>query len=102
MAAVWTTTAGARAWVQARSAGLSAGFLFVAGVSLVAHLLFSSLGFNPTDDGFILAYSRRLLDGQVPHRDFISIRPVGSSYLHLIEVVIGGDYTLWISRLFVW
>jgi hypothetical protein len=69
---------------------------------LIAHLAFSSLGFNPMDDGFILASSRRLLDGEIPHRDFISIRPVGSSLLHVPEVVFGGHATFWLGRLVVW
>ncbi len=42
-------------------------------------------GFNPSDDGVILAQSYRLLQGEVPHRDFISIRPVGSAVMHLIH-----------------
>ncbi len=75
-------------------------FLFV--VPTAAHLLFSWAGFNPSDDGFVLAYSRRILEGQAPHRDFISIRPVGSPLLHLPFVVFGGEYTFWLSRLFVW
>ena len=65
-------------------------------------VLYPKLGFNPTDDGFILAYSRRILEGQIPHIDFISIRPVGSAILHLPVVLIGGEYTLYLSRLFVW
>ena len=69
---------------------------------LVAHFAFSSLGFNPMDDGFILASSRRLLDGEIPHRDFISIRPVGSPLLHIPEVLVGGDATFWLGRLVVW
>jgi hypothetical protein len=69
---------------------------------LIAHLAFSSLGFNPMDDGFILASSRRLLDGEIPHRDFISIRPVGSPILHLPEVMVGGDATFWLGRLVTW
>ena len=44
-----------------------------------------SEGFNPSDDGVILAQSYRLLQGQVPHLDFISIRPVGSAALHCIH-----------------
>ncbi|HKQ58713.1 MAG TPA: hypothetical protein VJY35_12665, partial [Candidatus Eisenbacteria bacterium] len=68
----------------------------------LAHLAFSPLGFNPTDDGFVLAMSRRLLEGQVPHRDFISIRPVGSALLHAPEVWLGGTHTYWLSRLVVW
>lgn len=70
--------------------------------AFAAHYLFSSLGFNPTDDGFVLAMSRRLLDGQVPHRDFISIRPVGSALLHAPLVFLGGDITYWLGRLVAW
>ncbi len=69
---------------------------------LAAHLTFSTLGFNPTDDGFVLAASRRLLDGEVPHRDFISIRPAGSPLLHAPEVLFGGAATFWIARGLVW
>lgn len=69
----------------------------------VAHALYSRYGFNQvTDYGFILAQSRRLLDGQIPHLDFISIRPVGSAFLHLPEVLIGGDFTFYLSKAVVW
>ena len=60
------------------------------------------MGFNPTDDGFILAYSRRLLEGEIPYRDFISIHTIGSPLLHLPFVMLGGEQTFWISRYFVW
>lgn len=69
---------------------------------LAAHVAFSRLGFNPTDDGFILAYSRRLLDGQVPHRDFISIRPVLSPLLHTPILAIWKYDAFLASRFFVW
>lgn len=42
-------------------------------------------GFNPTDDGWILSQSWRLLQGEVPHLDFISLRPVTSGLLHSIH-----------------
>ena len=71
-------------------------------VPLICHLLFSWMGFTPTDEGFTLAHSRRILDGQVPHRDFIMIRPVVSPLLHVPFVRWGGDDTFWLSRLFVW
>lgn len=76
--------------------------LFIVIVPISAHFLFSWMGFNPTDDGFTLAYSRRILEGQVPHRDFIIIRPFISPLMHTPFVLLGGDYTFWISRLFVW
>lgn len=77
--------------------------LLIAALAIAAamHLVFSPLGFNPTDDGFVLAASRRLLDGQIPHRDFISIRPLGSALLHAPEVWLGGSLTYWWSRLVV-
>jgi hypothetical protein len=75
-------------------------FLLV--VPTLAHLLFSWRGFAPVDDGFTLAYSRRILEGQVPHRDFIIIRPFLSPLLHTPFVLFGGEYTYWVSRFFVW
>lgn len=79
---------------------MAAAFLLV--VTAVVHLLFSWMGFTPTDDGFTLAYSRRILEGQVPHRDFIIIRPFLSPLIHTPFVLFGGEYTFWLSRLFVW
>lgn len=67
-------------------------FVVAAGVlALVAVLVFHLLGyvdlkgFNPSDDGVILAQSYRILQGQVPHRDFITIRPALSGLLHTIH-----------------
>ncbi len=54
-------------------------------------MLFNSInyieneGFNPTDDGVILAQSYRMLNGEIAHKDFISIRPVFSGILHSIH-----------------
>ena len=79
---------------------VSVAFLLI--VPAVAHLLLSWRGFSPTDDGFTLAYSRRILEGQVPHRDFIIIRPFVSPLIHTPVVLFGGDYTYWVSRFFVW
>jgi hypothetical protein len=60
------------------------------------------MGFNPTDDGFVLAFTRRLLQGELPHRDFITYRPVGAALLHWPVVLLAGDYTYAASRAFVW
>src|SRR2546423_7312479 len=78
------------------------GVSFLILIPLLAHWLFSWMGFTPTDDGFTLAYSRRLLAGQVPDRDFIIIRPFLSPLIHVPFVFFGGAYTFWLSRLFVW
>lgn len=78
------------------------GVLFVFTLAAAAHLFFSWRGFNPTDEGIVLAGARRILLGQVPHRDFIFIRPALSMYLHLPEVALGGQYVIWLSRLSFW
>ena len=70
-------------------------------LACVLHLLFSKYGFAPTDDGFMLAYSRRLLEGQIPHRDFIIIRPALTPLLHLPELL-AGEYTFLLSRFVFW
>jgi hypothetical protein len=48
------------------------------------------LGFNPTDEGYVLAQAHRLLLGDVPHRDFVSPRPVLSGLLHLLDHAVPG------------
>ncbi len=75
---------------------------FLSVVPAVAHLIYSWMGFSPTDQGFTLAYSRRILEGQIPHLDFIIIRPFLSPLMHTPFVLFGGEYTFWISRFFVW
>jgi len=65
-------------------------FMLMWAVALVV-LIFEfieRLGFSPTDDGFILAQTYRILHGQVPHRDFISVTPAGSPLLHVVDFVI--------------
>lgn len=83
-----------------RSLLLTLAFLSV--VPTVAHLAYSWMGFSPTDQGFTLAYSRRLIEGQIPHLDFIIIRPPLSPLMHTPFVLFGGEYTYWLSRFFVW
>lgn len=83
-----------------REFAAATAFLIV--VPLVSHLAFSWMGFTPTDEGFTLAHSRRILDGQLPHRDFIIIRPFLSPLIHVPFVLWGGNYTFWLSRCFVW
>ncbi|MGI8828882.1 MAG: hypothetical protein ACR2I5_03800 [Candidatus Limnocylindria bacterium] len=45
-------------------------------------------GFNPTDEGLVAAAAQRILDGQVPHIDFISPRPAVSALLHAPETLL--------------
>jgi hypothetical protein len=59
--------------------------LLTLGLAGAVFLVAGRLGYNPTDDGYLLSQSQRILLGQVPHRDFISPRPDVSAYLHLID-----------------
>ena len=52
------------------------------------YLFAGRIGFNPTDEGLIAAAADRLLDGQLPHRDFISPRPVGSALIHMVDFAV--------------
>jgi len=70
--------------------------------SIIFHSLFSKYGFNPTDDGNIIAHSKRIILGQIPHLDFISIRPVGSALLHTFEVLFFKEHLYLYSRFIVW
>jgi len=44
-------------------------------------------GFNPSDDGVVIAQSYRIFNGEIAHKDFISIRPVFSGILHGIHLI---------------
>lgn len=46
------------------------------------------IGFSPTDEGLIQAESWSLLHGAVPHVDIVSPRPLGSAYLHVIDILL--------------
>lgn len=83
-------------WIH-RHAWLLAGLL-----PLACHFGFSWIGFNPTDEGWLQAVARRLLEGEVPHRDFISVRPVLSPLLQVPLVWLGGDHLFWWARLWGW
>lgn len=60
--------------------------LIIIGVYAVLRIP-SKEGFNPSDDGVVLAQSYRIIKGEVPHRDFISIRPAGSAIMHAVHFV---------------
>jgi hypothetical protein len=66
----------------------AAAIVWLAGLPLWVWVRFGPLGFNPTDDGFIVSQARRVLHGAVPHADLISPRPLGSAYLHIIDLLL--------------
>lgn len=52
------------------------------------YLQTSTVGFNVLDEGLMASYVGRLLDGQVPHQDFISPRPLLSAVLHIPDLAL--------------
>ncbi|WP_143047078.1 hypothetical protein [Amycolatopsis xylanica] len=84
-----------------RSGGRRAVWL-AAGVVVFCVVLVGRVGrfgFNPTDQGFVLAQSWRLLHGELPHADFTSPRPLGSAVLHLVDFAVPAP--LFVSSSFV-
>jgi hypothetical protein len=55
-------------------------------VGLVALLGF--WGISIDDGGLILAQAHRILLGEIPHRDFITPRPTGSAFLHVVDYLL--------------
>lgn len=79
----------------------SFAFFAIIAIPTVVHLWLSRAGYSPNDDGMILALARRLVSGEVPHRDFITVRPVGSALVHA-PLLLAGGLGYWMSRWFVW
>lgn len=74
----------------------------VAGIPLLATVIvarFGRFGFTPTDQGFVLAQSWRLLLGEIPQVDFVGPRPFGSAFLHLVDFAVPAP--LMVSSAFV-
>lgn len=76
--------------------------LFVILTAFICQFLFSAYGFNPTDEGFVLSATNRVLHGQIPHVDFSSVRPLGYAYLHIPELLFSENYFFLISRFVFW
>lgn len=74
--------------------------LFVLAFPALYVALIGRFGWSDTDDGFILGYAWRILNGEVPYRDFVTVRPPLSIYLHSVWfrlfpehlVFLGGRY----------
>lgn len=76
--------------------------IFILLTAFICHLLFSRYGFNPTDEGFVLSATNRVMHGQIPHVDFSSVRPLGYAYLHIPELLISKKYFFLVSRFVFW
>ena len=58
------------------------------------------MGMHIADDGIVLAAAKRIVvDGEIPHRDFISLRPVGTFFFWAPTLLFGGEYVNTLSRL---
>ena len=67
-------------------------------ISLVIIFLLCPFGMHNADDGIILALTRRILDGEIPHLDFIHLRPAGTFFLWALPVMLFGDYTYILTK----
>jgi len=85
-----------------RSTGSRLTWLLLAPLLLVGLFFFfqARFGFNPTDDGFVLNQAWRLANGDLPHVDFSSPRPLGSAFLHY-PIVFLESHMLAASRILV-
>jgi hypothetical protein len=57
-------------------------------LAVLVHLRYGHLGFNPTDEGFLLSQARRVVQGTAPHTELISPRPLGSAVLHTADLAV--------------
>ncbi len=72
---------------QARAGGRRGvlPLLWPVALCLAIYASSGSLGFNPSDEGLVLAQARRVVQGGTPHIDIVSPRPLGSALLHAPE-----------------
>lgn len=75
-------TKGAVAWRVAAHAA------WITGLAALLVGRVGRFGFSPTDQGFVLSLSWRVLNGAIPHVDLISPRPLGSAYLHTLDFLL--------------
>ncbi|MET7997973.1 hypothetical protein ABZU76_44525 [Amycolatopsis sp. NPDC005232] len=69
---------------------VSAHVAWVLVLAVATELRVGRFGFHPSDQGFILAQAWRVLQGEVPHADIISARPLGSAILHVVDFALPG------------
>ncbi len=67
---------------------------WIIGVTAAVVYRVGRFGFNPTDQGFILAQSWRLSQGEIPHVDIVSARPLGTSVIHMLDFLLPGPLYL--------
>ena len=65
--------------------------IFAVVVPLAYAVLYAPYGMDTTDFGFFYGYPWRLLQGEVPYRDFYYITPPLSLYLHALRLAVTPD-----------
>ena len=68
------------------------------GLGLAFFVLNAQHAYHPTDDGFVLAYAWRLVNGEVPYRDFLCVRTPLTLYLHLPELLLPEGWQIQAGR----
>ncbi|MBP2181893.1 hypothetical protein [Amycolatopsis magusensis] len=63
---------------------------WITALAVVAELRVGRFGFHPSDQGFVLAQSWRILHGEIPHADIVSARPLASALLHTVDFFVPG------------
>jgi hypothetical protein len=77
-------------------------FAFLVALPILWFLAIGRYGWSDTDDGFILSYSWRIVNGELPYKDFIYVRPPLSPLLHSIWFsIVPTDYVYAFTRLIV-
>jgi hypothetical protein len=69
------------------------------GLGLAFFAAFGFHSYHPTDQGFILGLGWRIQGGQVPYRDFLSLRPPLTPYLHSLWFLLPEGWTFPGARL---
>jgi len=74
--------------VNGRLARGGARLGFVLGATLLWGWAYAPYGFSGLDEGFVTAASWRVLQGQLPYRDFVWVRPPASLLLHAVPLLL--------------
>jgi len=70
---------------------------------VIYFLLYGPYGFDDVDGGYTISSVYRFVNGQVPYKDFILVRPPLSVFLHSIPfLVFPSDYLLIIERFIIY
>lgn len=85
-------------WRKRRAMLLLAHIGWISVLSFAVTYRVGRFGFSPTDQGFILGTSWRLLHGEIPHLDIVSARPLGSPLIHTLDFLLPGPL-FFMSRL---